>query len=45
MTEWRANKEEKEVIVTADEIMQVLSKWTGVPLSRMEQQETADAKP
>jgi ATP-dependent Clp protease ATP-binding subunit ClpC len=41
MTEWRANKEEKEVIVTADEIMQVLSKWTGVPLSRMEQQETA----
>ena len=41
LSEWRANKEEKEVTVTADEIMQVLSKWTGVPLSRMEQQETA----
>ncbi|MFM8765171.1 MAG: ATP-dependent Clp protease ATP-binding subunit [Spartobacteria bacterium] len=41
LTEWRANKEEKEVTVSADEIMQVLSKWTGVPLSRMEQQETA----
>lgn len=38
--EWRANKEEKEVLVTEDEIMHVLSKWTGVPLSRMEQQET-----
>jgi ATP-dependent Clp protease ATP-binding subunit ClpC len=41
LSEWRANKEEKEVTVSADEIMQVLSKWTGVPLSRMEQQETA----
>ena len=41
MGEWRANKDEKEVTVGADEIMQVLSKWTGVPLSRMEQQETA----
>ena len=38
---WRTNKEEKEVIVSADEIMHVLSKWTGVPLSRIEQQETA----
>jgi ATP-dependent Clp protease ATP-binding subunit ClpC len=41
MSEWRASKEEKEVKVTGEEIMQVLSKWTGVPLSRMEQQETA----
>ena len=41
LSEWRAHKEEKEVIVSADEIMHVLSKWTGVPLSRMEQQETA----
>jgi len=40
LSEWRANKEEKEVLVTEDEIMHVLSKWTGVPLSRMEQQET-----
>ncbi len=40
LAEWRANKEEKEVHVTEDDIMHVLSKWTGVPLSRMEQQET-----
>lgn len=40
LSEWRVNKEEKEVLVTEDDIMHVLSKWTGVPLSRMEQQET-----
>ncbi len=41
LTEWRAQREEKEVIVGEDDIMHVLSKWTGVPLSRMEQAETA----
>jgi len=41
LSEWKANKDEKEVVVTDEEIMQVVSKWTGVPLSRMEQQETA----
>ena len=40
LSEWRINKEEKEVLVTEDDIMHVVSKWTGVPLSRMEQQET-----
>ena len=40
LSEWRVNKGEKEVIVSEDEIMHVVSKWTGVPLSRMEQQET-----
>ncbi len=40
LSEWRVNKEEKEVLVTEDDIMHVVSKWTGVPLSRMEQQET-----
>lgn len=40
LSEWRAVKEEKEVVVSEDEIMHVVSKWTGVPLSRMEQQET-----
>jgi len=39
--EWRTNKDEKEVVVSEEEIMQVISKWTGVPLSRMEEQETA----
>jgi len=41
LTEWRESREEKEVVVTDDDIMHVVSKWTGVPLSRMEQKETA----
>jgi ATP-dependent Clp protease ATP-binding subunit ClpC len=41
LTQWREQREEKEVVVTEDDIMHVVSKWTGVPLSRMEQAETA----
>jgi len=37
---WRKERDEREVIVGEDEIMHVLSKWTGVPLNRMEQKET-----
>ncbi|MCX6875796.1 MAG: ATP-dependent Clp protease ATP-binding subunit [Verrucomicrobia bacterium] len=37
---WRANSEETIVTVTDDDIMGVVSKWTGVPLSRMEEKET-----
>jgi ATP-dependent Clp protease ATP-binding subunit ClpC len=40
LTEWREQREEREVVVTADDIMHIVSKWTGVPLSRMEQKET-----
>lgn len=40
LTEWREAREEKEVVVTEDDIMHVVSKWTGVPLQRMEQAET-----
>lgn len=40
LNEWQVNREEKEVIVTEDDIMHVVSKWTGIPLSRMEQKET-----
>ncbi|RYD83505.1 MAG: ATP-dependent Clp protease ATP-binding subunit, partial [Verrucomicrobiaceae bacterium] len=40
LTEWREQREEKEVIVSDDDIMHVVSKWTGVPLNRMEQAET-----
>ena len=36
----RAQREEGEVIVTDDDIMHIVSKWTGVPLNRMEQKET-----
>jgi ATP-dependent Clp protease ATP-binding subunit ClpC len=40
LTEWREMRDEKEVMVTEDDIMHVVSKWTGVPLKRMEQAET-----
>jgi len=36
---WRTNNQERIVPVTEEEIMGVLSKWTGVPLQRMEQAE------
>ena len=37
---WREQREEREVIVTGDDIIHIVSKWTGVPLNRMEQKET-----
>ena len=37
---WRKDRDEREVVVGEEEIMHVLSKWTGVPLQRMEQKET-----
>ncbi|MGE9270164.1 MAG: ATP-dependent Clp protease ATP-binding subunit [Verrucomicrobiales bacterium] len=36
---WRSSSEETVVDVGEDEIMAVVSKWTGVPLQRMEQKE------
>ncbi|NDA65846.1 MAG: ATP-dependent Clp protease ATP-binding subunit, partial [Verrucomicrobia bacterium] len=38
---WREAKEEKRVKVDEDEILHVVSKWTGIPLKRMEKDETA----
>jgi len=40
LTGWREQREEKEVVVTEDDIMHIVAKWTGVPLQRMEQKET-----
>ncbi len=40
LADWRQNNEEKKVTVNEDEIMTVVSKWTGVPLNRMEEKET-----
>jgi len=37
LTAWRTRRDEQEVFVTDDDIRHVVSKWTGVPLSRMEQ--------
>lgn len=41
LNEWREKREEKEVFVTEDDILHVVSKWTGVPLNRMEQKEAS----
>src|ERR1700722_17640968 len=36
---WRATREEKRVTVTEEDILHVVSKWTGIPLKRMEKDE------
>src|SRR3954469_9923728 len=36
---WRTNREETRVKVDEDDILHVVSKWTGIPLKRMEQGE------
>jgi ATP-dependent Clp protease ATP-binding subunit ClpC len=40
LAKWREEREEKEVLVTGDDMMHIISKVTGVPLQRMEQKET-----
>src|SRR5438128_4416538 len=40
LSKWREEREEKQVVVTADDMMHIMSKVTGVPLQRMEEQET-----
>src|SRR3974377_1715205 len=37
LKEWRHTREEKRVKVDEEDILQVVSKWTGIPLPRMEQ--------
>jgi ATP-dependent Clp protease ATP-binding subunit ClpC len=41
LKDWEKKREEKEVVVTEEDMRVVISKWTGVPLHRMEQ---ADAE-
>ena len=38
---WRGESEEKIVDIEDDDIMSIVSKWTGVPLQRMEQKEAS----
>ena len=35
LKEWRARGDEKRVVVGEEEILHVVSKWTGIPLQRM----------
>ena len=39
LANWRANRDEKRVVVDEEDILHVVSKWTGIPLQRMEQGE------
>jgi ATP-dependent Clp protease ATP-binding subunit ClpC len=39
LRDWRAAREEKHVVVDEEDILHVVSKWTGIPLRRMEQGE------
>jgi ATP-dependent Clp protease ATP-binding subunit ClpC len=41
LREWRTHREEKRVVVNEEDILHVVSKWTGVPLKRMGQDEAA----
>ncbi len=36
---WRANREEKRVVVDEEDIIHIVSKWTGIPLARLENNE------
>src|SRR3989440_670252 len=39
LTAWKSSREEKRVKVDEEDILQVVSKWTGIPLRRMEANE------
>jgi ATP-dependent Clp protease ATP-binding subunit ClpC len=41
MAEWRKKRDETEVLVDVDDIYTIVSKWTGIPLTRLESKETA----
>jgi ATP-dependent Clp protease ATP-binding subunit ClpC len=41
LSAWKTAREEKRVKVDEEDIMHVISKWTGIPLKRMEQGEKA----
>ncbi|MBN1403451.1 MAG: ATP-dependent Clp protease ATP-binding subunit [Opitutales bacterium] len=38
--EWKRSREEHRVVVDVEDMMQVVSGWTGIPLYRMEQKES-----
>ena len=40
LADWKHDKEERRVSVNEDDILQVVAKWTGIPLKRMGQSET-----
>lgn len=41
LEKWKENREEVKVVVGEDEILHVVSSWTGIPLNRMEESESS----
>ncbi|MEO6740729.1 MAG: ATP-dependent Clp protease ATP-binding subunit, partial [Chthoniobacteraceae bacterium] len=39
LKDWEKKREEKEIVVTEEDMRVVVAKWTGVPLHRMEQED------
>jgi ATP-dependent Clp protease ATP-binding subunit ClpC len=39
LTAWKSSRDEKRVTVDEEDILQVVGKWTGIPLKRLEQGE------
>lgn len=37
---WKETRDEAKIVITAEDIAQIVSKWTGVPLSTLEETET-----
>ncbi|MBI1882731.1 MAG: ATP-dependent Clp protease ATP-binding subunit [Chlamydiae bacterium] len=40
LTDWKQQKTESKVVVTEEDIAQIVAKWTGIPVSRIEEAET-----
>ena len=38
--EWEKRRDSSETVVTADEIAHIVSKWTGIPLTKLEEKES-----
>ncbi len=39
LNEWRQTRDQKEIIVNEEDITQIVAKWTGIPLNRIEQKD------
>jgi ATP-dependent Clp protease ATP-binding subunit ClpC len=38
--DWKQSRKEMEIVVGGDDMLKIVSGWTGIPLTRMEQKET-----
>ena len=40
LEDWKKNREEQQITVDTEDMMRVVSDWTGIPLTRMEQKDS-----